>query len=120
MVLLRAVVDLKQVQRDVGAVTLTSYTFDRAELAELLAQVAKLIPTTSVMDWDSVLVAGRGCADQRSCAATMVSRGVSVLLTRGTGTSAHYAAVGRTASFRGIQHSKSLVVGSLMIHGSSN
>ena len=41
-------------------------------------------------------------------------------LARGTGTSVHYAAVGRSGSFPGIQHSKLLMIGSLLIHGSVN
>ena len=39
---------------------------------------------------------------------------------KGTGTAVHYAAVGRTGTFQGIQHSKVLMIGAVMIHGSSN
>ena len=50
----------------------------------------------------------------------MASRGVQVRLTRGTGTTVHYAAVGRSGSYAGIQHSKTMLMGAWLIHGSAN
>ena len=118
--LLKELLHRMEMRQDAGEIALHAFTYDRSDLTEALGHVAKLLPTKALMDHDSTLVVGRGCAEQRSCVVRLVAQGVVVRLARGTGTSVHYAAVGRSGSFPGIQHSKMLLIGSLLIHGSVN
>jgi len=103
-----------------GAVYLTAFTYDRPDITEALCVFAREIPVFVGMDIDSSVIVGRGCAEQHACAVKMIARGVIVRAIRGTGTSVHYAAVGRTGAYPGIQHSKVLQIGSMLIHGSTN
>jgi hypothetical protein len=99
---------------------MTTFTYDRGDITEALCVLAREIPVIVGMDWESSTVVGRGCAEQHACAMKMMARGVIVRAVKGTGTAVHYAAVGRTANFPGIQHSKVLMIGSMLIHGSTN
>jgi len=118
--LLQRLVGSKTACTTAGAVYMTTFTYDRGDITEALCVLAREIPVIVGMDWESSTVVGRGCAEQHACAMKMMARGVIVRAVKGTGTAVHYAAVGRTANFPGIQHSKVLMIGSMLIHGSTN
>jgi phosphatidylserine/phosphatidylglycerophosphate/cardiolipin synthase-like enzyme len=107
------------IMKALKTIVLTCFTFDLAELLELLIAASKRGIRVTVCADEGHTYTGR-TTFQAQRMQELYEGGVKVILVKGANLRDEYSAVGRDFSGRGIQHSKTLLVDRFLLCGSTN